>query len=481
MGLTKPRAYQIFDIDYKQSVRVVATSNVTLSGGAPASVDGVSLSANDRVLVTGQSTASENGLYYVTVAGSGSDGTWARSVDGNETGEISAGLIVMVTEGSQYADTQWKLTTNDPITIGTTALTFVLNAVSVVGGLTTQVQYNDGGVLAGTANLTWSGSELYVNGTANVTGNVIGNYFIGNGSQLTGLPEQYGNANVVALLSDFGSNTIVTTGNVTGGNILTGGVISATGNITGGNLSATNIAGTLTTAAQTNITSVGTLSSLSVTSNITGGNISTAGQVVATGNITGGNISTAGDVTTATVTATGNITGGNLSVSTGTVTLGSIVNANADGVGNIGASGASFNTVFAKATSAQYADVAEFYRADADYPIGTVLEFGGNQEVTAAASNHTTAIAGTVSENPAVIMNSGLDHEYRTAVALLGRVPCRVVGSIQKGDRLAASHLPGVATALDPTQYQPGCIVGKALENYDSDAEGVIEIVVGRL
>jgi hypothetical protein len=127
MGLTKPRAYQIFDIDYKQSVRVVTVSNITLSGGAPSSVDGVNLSLNDRVLVTAQSTGSQNGLYYVTTVGSGSDGTWARSNDGNETGEIDSGMVVMVSEGNFYADTQWKLTTNDPITIGVTTLTFVQN------------------------------------------------------------------------------------------------------------------------------------------------------------------------------------------------------------------------------------------------------------------------------------------------------------------------------------------------------------------
>ena len=82
MGLTRPRAYQIFDIDYKQSVRVVTVSNVTLGGGAPSQVDGVSLSLHDRVLVTGQSTISQNGLYYVTTVGTGSNGTWQRSVDG---------------------------------------------------------------------------------------------------------------------------------------------------------------------------------------------------------------------------------------------------------------------------------------------------------------------------------------------------------------------------------------------------------------
>ena len=78
-------------------------------------------------------------------------------------------------------------------------------------------------------------------------------------------------------------------------------------------------------------------------------------------------------------------------------------------------------------------------------------------------------------------MNSGLDHPHRTPVALMGRVPCRVVGTIRKGDRLAASAIPGVATALDPAQYQPGCIIGKALEDYNSDNPGIIEVVVGRL
>jgi hypothetical protein len=143
MGLTKPRASQIFDLDYKQATRVITVSNVTLTGGAPAVVDGVSLNAGDRVLVTGQSTGSENGLYAVSVVGVGEDGTWVRTSDGNEDGEISAGMIIMVTEGTTYADTQWKLTTDDPIDIGVTSLTFVINILSDVGGANTQVQFND--------------------------------------------------------------------------------------------------------------------------------------------------------------------------------------------------------------------------------------------------------------------------------------------------------------------------------------------------
>jgi hypothetical protein len=102
------------------------------------------------------------------------------------------------------------------------------------------------------------------------------------------------------------------------------GAIIATGNITGGNLSGTNIAGTLSTAAQNNITSVGTLSSLAVTANVSGGNLTTGGQVSATGNIrtanylsVGQDINVAGDVTATSYTGTssslsGNITGGNI-------------------------------------------------------------------------------------------------------------------------------------------------------------------------
>ena len=134
MGLTRPRASQIQNIDYKQTARAVTTSNIAnLSGGAPATVDGVSLAKNNRVLVTGQSTGSENGIYKVTTVGAGSNGTWARTTDSDATGDLNAGTIIMITEGTTYADVQFKLTTDDPITIGTTALTFTQVGNSAFG------------------------------------------------------------------------------------------------------------------------------------------------------------------------------------------------------------------------------------------------------------------------------------------------------------------------------------------------------------
>jgi len=178
--------------------------------------------------------------------------------------------------------------------------------------------------------------------------------------------------------------------------------------------------------------------------------------------------------------------GGNVAITVGgsgivSFVADGIINNQANGVGNIGNATGYFNTVFAKATSAQYADVAECYLADADYAPGTVLVFGGNQEVTQSQIDHGTAIAGTVSDKPAYVMNSGLSGEHVVTVALLGRVPVRVIGTIQPGDLLVASELPGIATSLVSDRYAPGCVIGKALESYNSEREGIIEAVVGRL
>jgi hypothetical protein len=291
--------------------------------------------------------------------------------------------------------------------------------------------------------------------------------------------------------------------------------LAVTGNITSGNLSGTSIVGTLTTASQTNITSVGTLGSLAVTGNITSGNLSgtsivgtltTASQtnITGVGTLTSGtwtasSISTTytdakvtsvasrtGAVTLAQADISGLTTGSTptfagLTVGTGTITGGNIVNSNANGVGNVGSSSVYYNTVFAKATSAQYADVAEKYVADKIYPPGTVVEFGGEAEVTITTISSSPAVAGIISTNPAFIMNAGENNVNAVLVALLGRVPCRVVGNIKKGDRLVSSDIPGVAKKLNPAEYQPGCILGKALENYSSSEPGVIEVIGGRL
>ena len=178
--------------------------------------------------------------------------------------------------------------------------------------------------------------------------------------------------------------------------------------------------------------------------------------------------------------------GGNVAVTvggSGVVTFASagILNDMGNGVGNIGNATGFFNTIFAQATSAQYADVAEKYLADRDYAPGTVVEIGGTAEVTQTETFASTRIAGVVSTDPALIMNSGADGEYVIAVALLGRVPCCVAGPIQRGDLLCSGTIPGHAVSMSQDQYRAGAVIGKALEDHASTGTGVIEVLVGRL
>jgi hypothetical protein len=203
-------------------------------------------------------------------------------------------------------------------------------------------------------------------------------------------------------------------------------------------------------------------------------NIGTLGASGSNTNVTIGSV-TAGAVTTTTIY--GNVTAGNL-ITAGLASLSSITKTGTNGVGNIGAAGSTFNTVFAKATSAQYADLAEIYKSDSDYAPGTVVSFGGTQEITASTQYADTALAGVISTNPAYLMNSSTVGQ---PVALQGRVPCRVIGNISRGDLITSSKQTGVATRLAPSDWQPGTVIGKALENYNSNTEGVIEVVVGRI
>jgi hypothetical protein len=132
------------------------------------------------------------------------------------------------------------------------------------------------------------------------------------------------------------------------------------------------------------------------------------------------------------------------------------------------------NTV---ASAALYADLAERYKSDTVYSVGTVVVIGGEFEITTTTRRADTAIAGVISKDPAYRMNSeaGTDdtHPY---VALRGRVPCQVVGPIRKGDMLVSSNSPGFATAYQLGD-DPNSVFGRALENFD-DFLGIIEILV---
>jgi hypothetical protein len=399
-----------------------------------------------------------------------------------------------------------------------------------------------------TANVT--GGNLITTGLISASGNVSGNYFLGNGRFLTGIDttlisngnsnvKVYANSNVavsvngvanVLVLSSSQSNlvgTLTSTGNITApyflGNVIgsiTGTLVVAgpdTGVVFNDAGAANSTAGftfnksTNAVATSGNITSTGNISGNFIlgngaflsgvitsvaninlgTSNVTvvssGGNITVG--VGGTSNVTvfsttgvaiTGNLSISSNVTSA-LNVTGNTTSNNITAVTlltaATGTFGNILNQNANGVGNIGNSSTYFNTVFAKATSAQYADVAERYLADAHYPPGTVVVFGGEQEVTRSMLDADPRVAGVISTEPAFSMNDGLQGEHVVTVALLGRVPCAVRGTVKKGD-LMVSTFDGYARA--EANPKTGSVIGKAVESFDGD-KGIIEVVVGRL
>jgi phage-related tail fiber protein len=131
-------------LDVKDSVRVATTANITLSGTQ--TIDGISVIAGDRVLVKNQATASTNGIYVVAA------GAWTRSTDADVSAEVTAGMFTFVEEGTANADSGWILTTDNPITLGTTNLTFA--------------QFSGAGQIEAGAGLTKTGNTLDV-GTAN--------------------------------------------------------------------------------------------------------------------------------------------------------------------------------------------------------------------------------------------------------------------------------------------------------------------------
>ena len=195
---------------------------------------------------------------------------------------------------------------------------------------------------------------------------------------------------------------------------------------------------------------------------ISGTTTSTAFAGPLTGNVTG-NITSTGANSMTTLTMGGNLTSKAILPDT-TLTY------------DIGSSSKKYNTVYAKATSAQYADLAEVYETDSEYEVGTVVVFGGEKEVTISTEGNDPRVAGVISEKPAYLMNS---ESAGQPVALMGKVPCKVVGHVIKGDMLSTDpNNHGVAKKThDP---QVGEVVGKALENYDSEEIGTINIVVGR-
>ena len=201
-----------------------------------------------------------------------------------------------------------------------------------------------------------------------------------------------------------------------------------------GSAGSATTAGTVTTAAQPNITSTGTLSSLTVNGTTNTGTLQST-------TITTGSSSTAG-------TITGDYT----------LTAGSTLNAT-------------------------YADLAEKYTADSDYEPGTVVVFGGDAELSVTGQHASHTVAGIITTNPAQVYNaecSAGEGEFVVELALIGRVPCKVIGPITQGDLIVTSDQAGYGCAGDPENIKPGTIIGKAISSFNDGLDGVVEVLVGK-
>ena len=433
------------------SGNVAATAGLVFDNSGPNVLTVLgSYSATGNVLTSGLISAVGN-IAGGNLSGTNITGTLATAAQNNITsvGILSSlSVTANVNGGNIRTSGQVSATGN----IRTSNYLFVGQDINTSGDTTSGTYSGTSMSLSG--NIV--GGNLRTGGQVSASGNITGSYIFGNGSQLSGM---YGNTATATFLANFGSNSISTTGNISAGNVNLGyllgvGDISATGNIdaTGniaavgniaagnisitGNVTGSSLVGTIATATQNSITSVGALGSLSVT---------------------------------------GNIIGGNLSVSTGTITVGNIINANGNAVGNIGSSSNYFNTVFALATSAQYADLAENYTSDAEYVPGTVVIFGGEKEITVTSESADERVAGVVSTNPAYLMNAD---SPGIAVALRGKVPVQVIGPVNKGDSLITSTTPGAAISVGRSREYAQAVFAKSLETDNRTNERVILAVI---
>jgi hypothetical protein len=365
------------------------------------------------------------------------------------------------------------------MTNGSGGLTWSDALLTPIPGTNTQVLFNDAGAANASSSLTFNKntgnlSATLLTGTLTtatqtnitsvgtlgnliVTSNLNAGFFKGEGGNISniqgsnvsgavGLATFATTANAVAGANVSGAVSFATTANAVAGANVSGAVSFATtaNAVAGANVSGTvanatyatsagsastatsaTTAGTVTTAAQPNITSVGTLTALTLTAT--------------TGTLTVPIITTGANTTAGTIT-------GNWSLSAGSQ------------------------------LRATYADLAEYYAGDTNIEPGTVVEFGGTQEVQICNSYMSRLVAGIVTTNPAYVMNTDIDCEFPIAIALQGRIPAKVRGPVKRGDMMVSSNNGYAISSSSPTV---GTVLGKALTDFNGET-GVIEIMVGR-
>jgi hypothetical protein len=414
-------------INGNSEIEVNLNSNVVIIANSVSTVNITSAGAN----ITGYANISGN-------ANLGNLGTQIITATGNITalnfltgGNISAtGNLISnnINVSNVISATGNIFTANANITGFITATGNITGSNLLTGGIISAGGNITGANIFGT-NISATG---IINSSSNITaiGNVHGNYFIGNGSQLTGVIGSTLTGTAPSANVSYFAN-ITTSNNANTVNYL------PFVNTTSGNA---NFIADANLNYNPN-SKVFTAGALSIVANIAAGNIIlTGGANTANSTISVRNITTGANTTTGKITGNWSLTAGSLFVAT-------------------------------------YADLAEFYAADEKIEPGTVVMFGGEYEIKVCNEQNSTKVAGVVSTEPAYVMNGMLKGDFPTMVALQGRVPVKVTGKIEKGDMLVSA---GNGCAMSDSFPAVGSVLGKSLENFDGEY-GIIEVAVGRL
>jgi len=454
---------------------------MTMSNAVGTNISGNLISGGNVVITTAGSNT------VATFTGTGANITGTVSASGNVTGGnvLTTGQVSATgnVTGANFIGNVIPPAGSAVSTTGNVIAGNVLTSglVSATGNVTGQFINGNGFFLSGiitsvaninngtsNVNIASSGANITasVNGTpnvviitstganvagyANITGNVSANYYYGNGSTLSGI-----SAAASAAQIENGTSNIKFTG--LGGSATVG--IGGTSNVI---------------VIDTTTLSANVIAPYAIIKN--------AAQSNAVGNIGSStnyfNITFTDRVNATTLSAAGNVTGGNLTVSTGNVGAGNINNNNANGVGNIGSATTYFNRVFAQATTALYADVAERFAADEVLEAGTVVELGGSAEITRSLEELSENVFGVISTRAAYLMNGGAgEDDTHPPVAMTGRVPVKVTGVVRKGDRLVSAGA-GIARAAQPGEVTAFNVIGRSLVDKLTPELGTIEAIV---
>ena len=435
-------------------------TSLTVTGNVSAgNLVGPHANGNSNIAITQNAniTFTSNSNSTMIISDTGANITGTANVSGNaNVGNLGTSTAIITTGNITTINSGLMKNGNSNVTITANAnITFTAKSNS------TMVISDTGANITGTANVSGNANV----GNLGTTGQIISSIATGTApftvtstTRVANLNVDQANianyANVVTQIAGTFYPTMVSAN--TTANYQLGSNANLSFSVATGTLSATLFSGngsSLTAINGSNVT--GTVANATyATSSGTSGTVTTAAQP----NIT--SVSTS--FTNLTFANAQTISGNNMTLTTGANT-------------NAGTITGNWSLSTGSKLQATYADLAEYYEADKPYEPGTVVEFGGEKEVT-IAEDVTTRVAGVVSTNPAYVMNSTCKGEHIVALALQGRVPVKARGTIRKGDMLVSG---GEGYARPMIHPYIGSVIGKSLENFEG--EGVIEVAVGRL